>query len=117
MSRQPWSERERWWYRFFISPFLDAQGDGSMPAWMAFALLCAMIYRIVTNAPIGWPDAFIVAFAFIGIPIYEAAMTVARLNPERLLDLVWARMGIGDVASLGTTGPANDGAPGGDLSD
>ncbi len=115
-ERRQWSIREFWLFRFFIAPFLDAQGDGSMPAWMAFGIAWAMISRMGSNAPLGWPDAFIVFFAFLGIPLYEAAMTVARLNPEKLLDLVVSRMGVGEVANVpGLTAAANDGAPGGDL--
>ncbi len=109
-----------WAYKFFVAPFLDAKGDGSMPAWMAFWIVAAMVVRLWSNAPIGWPDAFVVFFAFLGIPLYEAAMTVARLNPERLLELIASRLGIGEVGARTSgadvsIGPANDGAPGGDL--
>lgn len=125
-DRKPWP----WWRRrlhafaigiqkVFVQPWLDAQGNGSIPAWIAAGVGGAEVYRLVAypTAP-GWPDAFIVFSAFVGVAVYEAAMTVARLNPERLLEIVTSRMGIGDVggsSSLGWTGPANDGAPGGDL--
>lgn len=101
--------RQSWIYRFLIHPFLDAKGYGSMPAWAVFAILAAMVLRLMphqdTNggwffAPVGWPEAFIVFSTFLGIPLYEAAMTLARLNPEKLLELISSRLGVGDVANV-----------------
>lgn len=119
-----------WFYEFFVHPFLmmypDGTMGGSMPAWMAFGIIVAMIERLapyrsadghLVVAPIGWPDAFIVLFAFLGVPLYEAAVSLARSNPQALLHEVLERFGVGEVSvgAAGTTGPANDGAPGGDL--
>ncbi len=70
-----------------------------MPAWMAAGIAWAMIVRMKSPTPLGWPDAFIVFFAFLGIPLYEAAMTVARMNPEHLLDLIASRLGVGEVGA------------------
>ncbi len=101
---------------------MDAQGNGSIPAVLTGLLGFAVAYRLIRfpSEP-GWPIAWIVFSAFVGIPLYEAAMTVARLNPEKLLDVVVSKMGVGDVGHGsdafswgGAKQPANDGAPGGD---
>ena len=123
-EREPWP----WWRRLGIGvhkvavqPWLDAQGNGSIPAVLSGLLGGAIAYRLVTFAgSIGWPEAWIVFSCFLGVAVYEAAMTVARLNPEKLLDLFASKLGVGEVGQVnqfGSTGPANDGAPGGDLSD
>jgi hypothetical protein len=82
-----------------VVPFLDAKGDGSMPAWLSFGVGLAIVHRLWGPTPVGWPEAIMVFCAFVGVAIYEAAMTVARVNPERLLDMILARMGIGDVGN------------------
>lgn len=103
-------------YRFCVHPFLDAKGYGSMPAWGMFGLLltmCARLWPREINGTVflttaGWPDAFIVFFAYVGVAVYEAAMTVARLDPVRLLEIVAGKLGVGDVGNQAPVVPAVD---------
>lgn len=112
MSAMPEEDRRRfadreawpWWKRLgsgahkvCIQPWLDAQGNGSIPAVLSGLLGLAISYRLVSFPSVGWPEAWIVFSCFVGVAVYEAAMTVARLNPERLLELAASRMGVGDV--------------------
>jgi hypothetical protein len=86
-----------WWRRFtakvavglrklLIEPLLDHKGNGSIPAWLSLGLGAAMIYRLVAKVPVGWPDAWIVFACFIGVALYEAALTLARTDPGALFD-------------------------------
>lgn len=118
-DREPWP----WWkklglglHKIAIQPWLDAQGNGSIPAVLSGMLGFAVTYRLLTFPSVGWPEAWIVFSCFVGVAVYEAAMTVARLNPEKLLEIVTSKMGVGEVGGRfsGMTGFANDGAPGGD---
>ncbi len=83
----------------FILPFMDAKGEGSMPAWLSFGIGIAIIHRLWGPTPVGWPEGIMVFCAFVGVAIYEAAMTVARVNPERLIDMILARIRVGDVGA------------------
>lgn len=72
--------------KLLVEPLLDHKGNGSIPAWLSLGLGGAMIYRLVKLAPTGWPDAWIVFACFIGVALYEAALTLAQRDPGQLFD-------------------------------
>jgi len=139
-GRKVWSAPRRcfarlshWAYNFFIGPFLTRFPDGTIQASMTrictAGLMFVEVWRLRPQpAPggmwlvpvIGWPDAFLAFCILFALPLDKALTTVAERNPEKLVDALLSRMGVGDVAASafnGLTGPANDGAPGGDLSE
>ncbi len=99
-ERRAFSVREPWplWRRAVHRLLLNA------PALFAAALLTVLAIRWLPHdkdvvfTPVGWPEAWIVAFAYVGVPIYKAAAWMAKHNPKGLLDEVFSRFGIGEVA-------------------
>ena len=114
----------RWLYNFFVGPFLTKHEDGTVTAsWTAlFAIWRLIPVQDVNGAlgfvPLGWPEVFLFLVTLYVKPINDALNAYAKRSPEKLIDTLLSRMGVGDVAGGGFnpfTGPANDGAPGGDL--
>lgn len=126
--RWPWWKRALWvLFKFVFGPWLTKHEDGTLGlAWtpiIATVVLAVVTLRFLplrgewVFAPIGWPEAFLVVLTLYVKPINDALNAYAKKNPEGLVNALLARMGAGDVATgtdLGFTGPANDGAPGGD---
>lgn len=116
----------RWCYSMTLGAFLTKHEDGTLTpshtAILSTAFAIVMIRRLLpvanTNifAPLGWPEAIIIFCVLFVKPINDAMNGLAKANPGKLVELLLARFGIGEVAqSQGAYGPANDGAPGGDL--
>lgn len=128
-----------WWKRLAVKTLRFTFGcllnrSGTAVSWSACALTLFLIVEARRLWPIpwengtkivpviGWPDLFLCLLILWGRWIDEAAQKVAEKNPDKIVDKVIpaliSRMGVGDVAGgSGLTGPANDGAPGGDLGD
>ena len=97
-----------WAYGFFVGPFLTADGKKASHSAILIAALgvveCLRLLpqdgpgemRLVTV--IGWPDAFVVFVLVFGRALDKAMNTVADRNPEKLVEMVLSRMGVGDVA-------------------
>jgi hypothetical protein len=133
-GRKTWSHARRvayrllcWSYNLTIGAFVTKHDDGTLTAshtaLLSAAMAIVMIRRLLPAqntyvfASIGWPEAFVLFCVLFVKPINDALKALASSNPGKLVELLLARMGVGDVASQapGLTGPANDGAPGGDL--
>ena len=134
-ERWPWPRRAlystgRWIFNLLIGPFLTKLPDGTIQASMTRISVAAFMvvecYRLMPQPGpgdlrlvpvIGWPDAFLAFFVLFALAIDKAMTTLAERNPEKLVETLLGRMGIGEVAGRafsGFTGPANEGAPGGD---
>lgn len=114
----PWWRRVpvrvgRWAWNLFVGPFLTKHSDGTIQASMTrvavAAFTVAEIMRLIpvqgadggwTVAPIGWPDAFLAFCILFALPIDGALAAVAKRNPEKLVDALLSRMGVGDVANV-----------------
>lgn len=117
-GRGVWSPARRfgwrlgcWLFNFCIGPFLTKLEDGTVQASMTRIAVAgfsvAVIVRLLPvkaadggySVPvIGWPDAFLAFVILFALPIDGALTALARRNPEKLVELLLARMGVGAVA-------------------
>lgn len=115
---------------FVIGPFVVKHDDGTFTlGWVAIgagALLYVLILRLLPLhnadgssifAAVGWPEVWLAILSLYVKPINDSLNAYAKKNPEGLVNALLSRLGVGEVAlqDAGMHGPANLGAPGGDV--
>ena len=97
----------RWLYDLGPACLLTKHEDGtiggSMTRWAVLIFTFVMALRLIPLpegwhvAPMGWPETFALFFVLYALALNDALTTVARQNPEKLVESLLSRMGVGSA--------------------